>query len=467
MIASLMTGLCVLFYAAPALASGGHTSFEMPYYMVIPFVLMLLSIAIFPLWKAHWWESNWHKLIVSGVLGIPTLIYLLVNGLQANAMHSIVFDYVPFIILLGSLFVISGGIMLTGDIKATPAVNTAFLAVGAVLASFIGTTGAAMVLLRPLLKTNSERENVVHTVIFFIFIVANIGGCLTPLGDPPLFLGYLRGVPFAWTFRLVIEWGFAVGILLVIYYTWDRIQYRKETRTALVADATKIEPLRLRGVINFGWLGGIVASVAFLNGNYIHAIHENHWIGFIREATMLLLIILSIVTTSKSLRAENKFTFNPIIEVAFLFIGIFITMVPSLILLELHGKELGLTQDWHFFWASGGLSSFLDNAPTYVTFFTTATGLNLEQATALAGQAAPEGLMWVGQNLISEKTLIAISLGSVFMGANTYIGNGPNFMVKAVAEESGIKMPSFFGYMIYSCCILLPLFVLVTFIFIK
>jgi Na+/H+ antiporter NhaD/arsenite permease-like protein len=459
------------------MASGGHAAAaEVPYYMVVPFVLMLLSIAVFPLVREHWWEKNRNKLIVSGVLGVPMLGYLLYRAFTegddakhfflGRIEHAVIFDYVPFIILLGSLFVISGGIMLKGDLRATPKVNTIFLAIGAVLASFIGTTGAAMLLIRPVLATNSQRKHVVHTVIFFIFIVANIGGCLTPLGDPPLFLGYLRGVPFTWTFGLVVEWALMVAVLLVVYFIWDTVAYRRESKEDLAADDAQTEPVSLQGGLNFAWLAGIVASVAFINSNYVPIIGENHWFGFLREAAMITMVVLSVVTTRKGLRKENKFTMHPIMEVAFLFIGIFITMIPALILLEAHGKDLGLTQDWHFFWATGALSSFLDNAPTYVTFFTTATGMNLDQAAALAGQPAPDGMLWVGQNLINHKTLVAISLGAVFMGANTYIGNGPNFMVKAVAEESGVKMPSFFGYMMYSMLILIPLFVLVTLIFI-
>lgn len=470
----------VLLSASPALASSGeiaHSAPEMPIYMVAPFVVMLLSIAIFPLVSKHWWEKNSNKLIVSAVLGVPMLGYLLYRAFTEGEAaahfflhkieHALVFDYVPFIILLGSLFVISGGIMLRGDLKATPRVNAAFLAVGSVLASFIGTTGAAMLLIRPLLKTNSQRKHTVHTVIFFIFIVANIGGCLTPLGDPPLFLGYLRGVPFAWTFGLVLPWLAMNSTLVVIYFIWDTLAYRKEDRATLAADAEEVEPLSISGTINFLWLAGIVASVAFLNPNYLPFMEDQPYFKFIREGTMLALVGISVLTTPRGLRRDNSFTMHPIIEVAALFIGIFVTMIPALILLEYHGSELGLTENWHFFWITGSLSSFLDNAPTYVTFFTTATGMNLEQAAALAGQAAPEGMMWVGDHLIDEQILVAISLGAVFMGAMTYIGNGPNFMVKAVAEESGIKMPSFFGYMIYSCLILLPLLVLATLIFVE
>ncbi|HUT77400.1 MAG TPA: sodium:proton antiporter, partial [Polyangia bacterium] len=387
----------VFLAATPALAGGpgGHETVELPYTMVIPFVLMLLSIAIFPLVREHWWEKNSHKLLVSAVLGVPMLGYLFFRAFAdgeaerhfflLKVEHAIIFDYVPFIILLGSLFVISGGIMLRGDLKATPKVNTTFLAVGAVLASFIGTTGAAMLLIRPVLATNSERKHTVHTVIFFIFIVANIGGCLTPLGDPPLFLGYLRGVPFAWTFGLVLEWAVMNVVLLALYFLWDTLAHRKESKADLALDDAQVEPLSIHGGLNFLWLGGIVASVALINSNYIPAIADNHWLGFLREAAMLSMVGLSVLTTRKGLRKENKFTMHPIIEVAFLFIGIFVTMIPALILLETHGKDLGLTEPWHFFWSTGALSSFLDNAPTYVTFFTTATGFNLDQAAALAG----------------------------------------------------------------------------------
>jgi len=439
---------------------------EIPSYMALPFVLMLLSIAVFPLWKPHWWEPNGHKLIVSAALGIPTLIYLIAAGLTDQAIHAVVFDYIPFIVLLGSLFTISGGILLTGDLEATPRINTIFLGVGAVLANLIGTTGAAMLLLRPLIRTNSERRHVAHTIIFFIFLVANIGGCLTPLGDPPLFLGYLRGVPFEWTLRLWSEWLFAVVSLLAIYCAWDMRKYRQEPQASLAEDRSRVVPLALHGKVNLIWLSGVVLCVAFLNANYIPAIRANHLLGFAREAAMLALAGLSLASTPKGLRKENRFSFGPIVEVACLFIGIFVTMVPSLMLLETHGRALGLTRPWQFFWCAGGLSSFLDNAPTYVTFFTAAIGLNVDQAAALAGQAAPRGFLWVKENLIDQKILAAISLGAVFMGANTYIGNGPNFMVKAVAEESGIKMPSFFGYMAYSCLILLPLFGLITALFI-
>ncbi|MCE9501221.1 MAG: sodium:proton antiporter, partial [Leptospira sp.] len=368
--------------------------------------------------------------------------------------HTLVFEYIPFIILLLSLFYISGGIVLKGDIEATPLNNSLFLLTGAFLASFIGTTGASMLLIRPLLKTNSERKHVVHTVIFFIFLVSNIGGSLTPLGDPPLFLGYLQGVPFTWTFKLFPEMIFSVVVLLTVYFIWDTIQHKKETKSDVKKDHTHAQPISLEGQVNFIWLLGVVLSVAFINENYIPAIKQNPYLAFLREGVMLLLIVLSKVTSSSKLREINKFTLNPIIEVAYLFIGIFLTMIPALILLEAHGKDLGVTKPYQFYWASGLFSSVLDNAPTYLTFLSLAKGLTgfTEMHQILADPNA-------------QALLKAISVGSVFMGANTYIGNAPNFMVKSVAEENKVPMPSFGGYLLYSGSVLIPLFLVITFIF--
>ncbi|MCB1189538.1 MAG: sodium:proton antiporter [Leptospiraceae bacterium] len=437
----------------------GEMGDDLPLWTVIPFAAMLLSIAIFPIAShklAHWWENNNNKLIISGIFGGIAFGILMYSHWGGKIYHTIVFEYVPFIILLGSLFYISGGIVLKGDIKATPLNNTIFLLIGGILASFIGTTGASMLLIRPVLKTNSERKHVVHTVIFFIFIVSNIGGSLTPLGDPPLFLGYLQGVPFTWTFGLFPEMLFSVSILLVVYFIWDTIQHKKETKADIKEDVTHIEPLSLSGQVNFIWLLGVVLSVAFLNENYIPAIKHNPYIGFIREACMILLIVLSKVTTNVKFREMNKFTLHPIIEVAYLFIGIFVTMIPALILLEMHGKELGVTQPWQFFWATGLFSSVLDNAPTYLTFLSLAKGFTgLTDVHQIIANVVPG----------AEKLLQAISVGAVFMGANTYIGNAPNFMVKSVAEENKVKMPSFGGYILYSGGILIPIFIIMTFIF--
>jgi Na+/H+ antiporter NhaD/arsenite permease-like protein len=293
-----------------------------------------------------------------------------------------------------------------------------------------------MVLIRPLLQTNRERTRVTHTVVFFIFLVSNIGGLLTPLGDPPLFLGYLQGVPFAWTFRLWRHWLLAVGPLLVVYWVWDRVAYAREPTAAVRLDRATREPLRVQGAENGLWLAGVVLAVAFLRAPW-------------REAMMLVLAALSMWRTPRAVRAANGFTAHPMVEVAALFFGIFLTMIPALELLRLRGDELGVREPWQFFWATGVLSSFLDNAPTYLTFLALAQGLGLGGAVV----GVPHGI------------LAAISVGAVFMGANTYIGNAPNFMVKAIAEEAKVRMPSFVGYMAYSGAILLPLFALVTWAF--
>ncbi|WP_053188279.1 sodium:proton antiporter [Sunxiuqinia dokdonensis] len=428
---------------------------SMPLWLSLPFVAMLLFIAIGPLFFHHWWEENKNKLKISLILGVPLAILLVVRGLHHELIHQMLFDYVPFIILLGALFVITGGIHLKGDIEAKPTVNTLFLAIGAVLASFMGTTGAAMLLIRPVIKTNSERKFKVHTILFFIAIVANAGGMLTPLGDPPLFLLYLRGAPFSWFFGLVGPWLFANALLLVIYFLLDSYYHKKESVKAIVEDRTHIEPIRLKGNLNFVFLIGVVLAVAFLNQQYIHAIHENHYLGFIREGVILLMAILSLVFTNNNMRyQENKFTWGPIIEVAYLFLGIFITMVPALLYLRENAHSFGLSTPTHFYYATGTLSAFLDNAPTAVSFHNLALGM-VDQFGASALVAH-----------IPEVLLKAISLGAVFFGAMTYIGNGPNFMVKAIAEENKIEMPSFFGYIVkFSLTVLLPVYIVTQLIF--
>ena len=395
---------------------------------------MLLSIAVFPLCVPHWWESNRNKLAVSLFLGLPILALYAVR--RPGALLAMTEEYVSFIVLLAGLFVISGGIVLRGDVEATPVTNTGFLALGSVLASFIGTTGASMLLIRPLLQTNRERTHVQHTIVFFIFLVSNIGGMLTPLGDPPLFLGYLQGVPFTWTFRLWAHWGLQVSVLLALYFVWDRRRYTREPIAALRRDRAQIEPLRLRGASNIVWLGLVVLAVAFLQAPW-------------RETAIIALGGLSLWRTPRALRRANGFTAYPIVEVAVLFAGIFLTMIPALELLRLRGGELGVRAPWHFFWATGILSSFLDNAPTYLTFLALGQGLGLAREVVDVPHAI----------------LAAISVGAVSMGANSYIGNAPNFMVKSIAEQQGVKMPSFFGYMLYSGVILLPLFVIVTVVF--
>jgi Na+/H+ antiporter NhaD/arsenite permease-like protein len=405
-----------------------------PLYTVAPFVALLLAIAVCPLWMPHWWESNRNKLVVSALLGLPILA--LYAARRPAALLTMAEEYVSFVVLLGGLYVIAGGVLLRGDLRATPLTNTAFLGLGSALASFVGTTGASMLLIRPLLQTNRERTRVRHTVVFFIFLVSNIGGMLTPLGDPPLFLGYLQGVPFTWTFRLWAPWALQMAVLLVLYFVWDTRQYARESAAALRRDRAEREPLRLRGTLNALWLALVVLAVAFL---------REPW----REGAIVALAGLSLWRTPRDVRRANGFTSYPIVEVAVLFFGIFLTMIPALDVLRARGGELGVREPWQFFWATGVLSSFLDNAPTYLTFLALGQGLRL----------APEV---VG---VPHAILAAISVGAVSMGANSYIGNAPNFMVKSIAEEQGVKMPSFFGYMMYSGGVLLPLFVVVTLLF--
>ena len=427
---------------------------EVSAFLLIPFVLMLLSIAIGPVVAGHWWEKNINKLVVALVLGIPTAIILIAQGFGHELQHQIVFDYIPFVLLLGGLFTVTGGIRLSGDIRATPGVNTLFLGIGAILASLMGTTGAAMLLIRPVLETNKQRKHTVHTVLFFIAIVANAGGLLTPLGDPPLFLLYLRGAPFTWFLKLAPEAFIIDIVLLATYYIMDRINYAKESVKDIARDVTEVKPLRLEGAVNFIWLLGIVASVAFINEQYIEVIKTGspYW-KFLREGAIILMMVLSLITTKRKVREANRFTWDPILEVAFLFIGIFITMTPALIFLQEHASNMGLHSPLHFFFATGALSGFLDNAPTALAFHSVASGLP---------EAA--GVSYVAG--IPEILLKAISMGAVLFGSMTYIGNGPNFMVKAIAEAEGIKMPSFFAYMYkFSLIILLPLFAIIGILF--
>ena len=449
---------------------------------VIPFCLMLLCIAVIPLISHRWWEQGRNQSIVSCLLGFPVLIYTYMQaGPDAHeGLHRILHtseEYISFIFLLGSLYIISGGIVITGNLLGTPRVNTAFLAVGALLASFIGTTGAAMLLIRPILKTNSERKHRLHTVLFFIFIVCNCGGLLTPLGDPPLFLGYLKGVPFVWTFGLWKEWLFVCAFLLAIYYVFDSIKYRTETPQALKLDVEHERPLVILGGHNFLFLGGVIVAVAFLAFPY-------------RELAQLALAVLAFRSTRRDYRKFNGFTFGPILEVVIVFAGIFATMIPALALLQVKGSSLmSDPTPMAFFWATGILSSFLDNAPTYLSFLALSNGIGpagypaqlLESAIAFsAGYPAIEGQgFYETQALVPAafaeakevyvlpvSILSSISLGAVFMGAMTYIGNGPNFMVRAIAQESGLRMPSFFGYMLWSALIMLPVLVVFTLVFI-
>ncbi len=452
-----------------------------PPWTVVPFVLLLAAIALLPLIPAtmHWWDSNRNRFLVAVACALVTLAYYALlhrapleghwpahhvveptgSGPQLHFVrtileNAILNEFIPFIVLLFSLFAISGGIRITGDLQATPLTNAAFIGVGGILASFIGTTGAAMLLVRPVLETNSERKHVVHTVVFFIFVVCNCGGCLLPIGDPPLFLGYLQGVPFLWTLVLWKEWLFINGLLLAIYVLLDRFwYYPHETAADISRDVTQQTRLQFGGwQLNVPLLAGVVLAVALLDpSKTVPGTGWHPWI-YLREAVQLGLVAVSLWFGNQKVRDANQFNYHAIIEVAALFSGIFIAMQPALQILNVRGDELGIRTPAQYFWATGSLSSVLDNAPTYLVFFKTAQAMPPEPgATLVAG--------------VEELTLVGISLGAVFMGSMTYIGNGPNFMVRAIAEKSGVKMPSFFGYMVYSCLVLLPLFFLMMWLY--
>jgi Na+/H+ antiporter NhaD/arsenite permease-like protein len=411
----------------------------LPFWTVSFFCLLLLFIAIFPLTHGHLWERNRNKAIISGMLSFPVIILFYHYGNLQPLLHEIK-EYFSFIILLASLFIISGGIFLSGDIEATPRNNTIFLTIGGIIANIFGTTGASMLLIRPLLRTNRERRLTAHIPIFFIFVVANIGGLLTPIGDPPLFMGYLRGVPFFWTLRLFPHWLFMMTAILICFYCVDRYFWKRESPRAIMLEKKMVEPLAVHGKINILLIIGVSLSVILFKTP-------------LREGMMIGLSILSIVFTPQGVHKRNEFHYAPIIEVAVLFAGIFITMVPALLILEARGAEFGVRLPWHFFWTAGGLSAFLDNTPTYVTFLSLAQGV--AHTTHL-----PQEIIGMPVSYLT-----AISVSTVFMGAITYIGNGPNFMVKTICEHQKIKMPSFFGYMLWSCGILVPLFILVTLVF--
>ena len=424
---------------------------------LIPFVLMLGGIAVFPFIIKEWWEKNSNKLIVSLLLGIPVAAYLFKIGLWGDFEEQMLFEYIPFIMLLGSLFVVTGGLHQTGDVAAKPWINTMIMGAGFAAASFIGTTGAAMLLIRSLLEINKQRKYKVHTVLFFIAIVANCGGVLSPLGDPPLFLLYLKGVKFAWFFTLFKEWLFVGSVLLLLYFIVDMVLYFKyEPKENIHADNTEIEPIRVKGKINILYLIAIIASVAFVNEEYIPAMRADNapiYIKYLREIILAAIIALSLLTTKKGVRKDNGFTWTPIVEVAVLFIGIFATMTPALLFLKENASMLGFTHPWQFFYGTGSLSSILDNAPTAMAFYSMGSGL-----------PAPAGIDLVAG--VEPAILRAIALGAVFFGSMTYIGNGPNFMVKSIAEEHGIKMPSFFGYIFkFSLIVLLPVYIIMQLIF--
>ena len=462
------------------LAESAHSEHVPGLLWMMPFGALLLCIAILPLLHRteHWWHRNKNKLIVALALGIVTLVYYQFRGygfghgdhashpgfgtVLTILDHAVLAEYIPFMSLLFSLYVISGGICVRGDIPAHPSTNVAFLAIGGVLASLIGTTGASMLLIRPLLKTNSERRHVVHTVIFFIFIVSNVGGTLLPIGDPPLFLGYLKGIDFLWTLGLWMPWAFVLAVLLGIYYLWDSRVYRTETVRDIRRDETQVQKISLEGKINFLFLAGVVFATGTLSPGKPFLGIEGAWepFPFCRELVQTALVGLSLLATPLrgTIRDDNNFNFVAILEVACLFIGIFVCMQIPIEILNAKGAALGIDSPVKFFWATGILSSFLDNAPTYVVFFETANAMNLTEVPGIT-------LAFGDGQFIKESSLVAISLGAVFMGAMTYIGNGPNFMVKSIAEHAGVRMPSFFGYMVFSGLVLVPVFAVMTVIF--
>jgi Na+/H+ antiporter NhaD/arsenite permease-like protein len=444
---------------------------QLPIWSALPFAGMLLSIALLPVLAPTFWRRHHGKIACAwaAVLVVP---FVAVHGEDAlhELAHVAVVDYVPFIVLLGTLFTIGGGIYVRGTLRGTPGSNAAIMAIGTVLASWVGTTGAAMLLVRPLLRANRERRHRSHTVVFFIFLVANIGGALTPLGDPPLFLGFLHGVPFFWTFALWRETALTAALVLTVYIVVDSVQWRRERAFAKVKPPPAREPLRIDGWHNFLFLGGVLAAVTLsgvwpLGDVEILGVHQSVE-SLLRDAVMLIILAGSWWTTRADIRECNQYTWEPIREVATLFAGIFATMVPALAMLRAGERGAlafvirAVKEPAHFFWASGALSSFLDNAPTYLTFLSTAL------ARLYPGVPEKEAI----HRLIAEHHayLQAISTGAVFMGANTYIGNAPNFMVKSIAEEAGVSMPSFLAYIVqYSVPVLIPVFLLTTWIFFR
>lgn len=450
-----------------------HGEFEFPIWTVIPFLGMLLSIAIFPLVKPHFWEKHMLKIALGWAL-LFLVYYIGADGFENMShklLHTIILDYIPFIVLLFGLYMVSGGIVIKGPMAGAPKGNLIMILIGTVLASWIGTTGASVLMIRPVLRANSWREKNAHVVIFFIFLVSNVGGCLTPIGDPPLFLGFLRNVPFFWpTTNLFPVLLLNSVILFVVFYFLDRHYYKQEHVIGnRPVDNSHIK-MQIKGFHNFIFIAMIVFAVIIsgvvtgfeffkdqatgeLKGLEIMEGLVFPFNSMLQIIIILIAVLLTKLTTKKEIHKENEFEMGPIKEVASLFIGIFITMIPALELLGKHGSELGLSKPWHFFWSSGIFSSFLDNAPTYLVFLTTAGSLGANSGIeTTVGTIAP-GL------------LLAISVGAVFMGANTYIGNAPNFMVKSIAESNKVKMPSFFGYMAWSGIILVPLYIIDTFVF--
>ena len=435
----------------------------------VPFAGILLCIALMPLLTPHFWHHHYGKVVAAWSLAffIPFAVMFGANVAGENLIHVLFAEYIPFIVLLTALYTVSGGIFIRGNLHGSPALNTAILAIGAFLASFMGTTGASMLMIRPLIRANDNRKHVAHVVVFFIFIVSNAGGSLTPLGDPPLFLGFLKGVDFFWTLQHLLPQSlFLMGSLLVIFFILDSWFYHKREEVQVFDPTPDSRQIGFDGKVNFVLLAGVVALV-LMSGIWKSDVVFNvagtevGLPGLVRDAGLLLIIFISLKLTPTQVHADNQFGWGPMQEVAKLFAGIFLTIIPVIAMLKagVNGpfgavvtavtNPDGSPNVMMYFWITGLLSSFLDNAPTYLVFFNTAGG----DAQVLMTTLAP--------------TLAAISAGAVFMGANSYIGNAPNLMVKAIAEDRGIKMPSFFGYMAWSICVLIPLFIVMTFIWFR
>ncbi len=474
LVAVLLLVMCTGLLAFAETGHHDNLGKELPLWSCIPFVGMLLSIAIFPLVKPHWWEMNMLKVALfwSLLFLIPFGFAFGMGALSFQIAEIVFLDYLPFIVLLFGLFVAAGGIVIKGSFAGSTKTNIIMLLIGTAIASWVGTTGAAMLMIRPIMRANEWRAKKAHIIIFFIFMVANIGGSLTPVGDPPLFLGFLRGVPFFWTMKLLPVMLFNIAVLTIVFFFVDRVFVKGELaagRKPPKMDPEKATRFSIEGAHNFIFVAMIVGAVilngilsglpafqdeatgALLGINLAGAVMP--YTSIIQMAIILLAAFLSMKLTKKTTREANEFNFGPIAEVAKLFIGIFLTMIPALAILKANGASLGLIEPWQFFWVTGALSSFLDNAPTYLVFLTTACACGFT-----------EGLQTT-IGIVDNTVLVAISSGAVFMGANTYIGNAPNFMVKAIAEDGGIKMPSFFGYMLWALIFLVPLFVLDTLIF--
>ena len=472
-LAAALLGVLAFSVTAMAESPAGETGTAVPSLLYcIPFAGILLCIALFPLVKPTWWEEHQAPVVLAWSLAfiVPFVIGFGAHHTAEVVLECIINDYLTFIVLLFGLFCVAGNITLEGDLAGSPRINVGLLLFGTLLSSWVGTTGASMLMVRPIIKMNSWRKRKRHIMIFFIFLISNIGGCLTPIGDPPLLMGFMRGVPFFWSLRLLPILAFNAAVLLFVFYHLDMRAYRKDIAEGRKPDISKPgTEIRIAGLHNLIFLSAIVVAVLLsgtlpslplfrnadgtVRGIPILGEVTLTWPAVIEIAIILASAWLSFRTTSAKVRTENHFTWGAIKEVAILFIGIFITMQPALMILKANGASLGLDSPYQMFWATGALSSFLDNTPTYLVFLTTAGSLGFTEGIATALGTVP------------AKMLVAISCGAVFMGANTYIGNAPNFMVKSISDENGVRMPSFFGYILWSLGFLIPVFILDTLIF--